>query len=118
MSNQNLKAGEVGYREARGAVDEARVGLFPTLSVDASAQRSGQGAGSNTSGGTASRGGRVQNQFNATASASWELDVWGRIRRAVESDVASAQASAADLAAARLSAQTLLATNYLQRPLA
>ncbi len=114
ISNQNLKAAEAAYREARAVVAEARAGLFPTLSVDASAQRSGQGAGSNTSGGTASRGGRVQNQFNATASASWELDVWGRIRRAVESDVASAQASAADLAAARLSAQTLLATNYLQ----
>jgi NodT family efflux transporter outer membrane factor (OMF) lipoprotein len=114
ISNQNLKAAEAAYREARAIVAEARAGLFPTLSVNASAQRSGQGAGSSTSGGTASRGGRVQNQFSATASASWELDVWGRIRRAVESDVASAQASAADLAAARLSAQSLLAADYFQ----
>lgn len=113
VSNQNLKAAEAAYREARAIVAETRAGLFPTLSVDASAQRSGQGAGSSTSSSTFSRG-RTQNQFNATASASWELDVWGRIRRAVESDVASAQASAADLAAARLSAQSLLATNYLQ----
>jgi NodT family efflux transporter outer membrane factor (OMF) lipoprotein len=114
VSNQNLKAAEAAFREARAIVAEARAGLFPTLSVDASAQRSGQGAGAGTSTGTVSRGGRVQNQFNATASASWDLDVWGRIRRTVESDVASAQASAADLAAARLSAQALLATDYLQ----
>jgi NodT family efflux transporter outer membrane factor (OMF) lipoprotein len=115
VSNQNLKAAEAAYREARAIVAETRAGLFPTLSIDASAQRSGQGAGSSNSGGsTVSRGGRVQNQFNVTANASWDLDVWGRIRRTIESDVASAQASAGDLAAATLSAQSLLATNYLQ----
>jgi NodT family efflux transporter outer membrane factor (OMF) lipoprotein len=114
VSNQNLKAAEAAYREARAVVAETRAGLFPTLSVDASAQRSGQGAGASSTGNSAFRGGRVQNQFNATASASWDIDVWGRIRRAVESDVASAQASAADLAAARLSAQSLLAADYLQ----
>jgi NodT family efflux transporter outer membrane factor (OMF) lipoprotein len=114
ISNQNLRAAEAAYREARAIVAEARAGLFPTLSVNASAQRSGQGAGANSSSSGFSRGGRVQNQFNVTASASWDIDVWGRIRRTIESDVASAQASAADLAAARLSAQSLLATNYLQ----
>jgi NodT family efflux transporter outer membrane factor (OMF) lipoprotein len=115
ISNQNLKAAEAAFRQARAIVAEARAGLFPTVAIDASAQRSGQGAGANSSSGTtAFRGGRVQNQFSATASASWELDVWGRIRRTVESDVANAQASAGDLASARLSAQALLATNYLQ----
>lgn len=114
ISNQNLKAAEAAFRQARAIVAEARAGLFPTVAVDASAQRSGQGAGAGTSGATVSRGGRVQNQFSATAVASWELDVWGRIRRIVESDVASAQASAADLASARLSAQALLATDYFQ----
>ena len=113
ISNQNLKAAEAAYRQARAIVAETRAGLFPTLTVDASAQRSGQGAGASSST-SAFRGGRVQNQFSATASASWELDVWGRIRRTVESDVANAQASAGDLASARLSAQALLATNYLQ----
>ncbi|HYB11717.1 MAG TPA: efflux transporter outer membrane subunit, partial [Alphaproteobacteria bacterium] len=54
----------------------------------------------------------VQNQFLLTGSASWDVDLWGRIRRTIESDVASAQASAADLASARLSAQATLATNY------
>jgi NodT family efflux transporter outer membrane factor (OMF) lipoprotein len=45
---------------------------------------------------------------------SWELDVWGRIRRTVESSEATAQASAADLAAAKLSAQAELAQDYFQ----
>jgi NodT family efflux transporter outer membrane factor (OMF) lipoprotein len=114
ISNQNLKAAEAAFREARAIVVEARAGLFPTLSVGASAQRSGQGPGSSSSGTGVSRSGREQNQFTLNTSASWELDLWGRIRRIVESDVASAQASAGDLAAARLSAQGTLANDYLQ----
>jgi len=54
------------------------------------------------------------NNFNATADASWAPDIWGKIRRTIESDVASAQASDADLAAARLSAQGTLATDYIE----
>jgi NodT family efflux transporter outer membrane factor (OMF) lipoprotein len=114
ISNQNLKAAEAAFREAGAVVAQARAGLFPTLTVDASAQRAGTGPGAGSSGNTSFRGGRVQNLYNATANASWELDVWGRIRRTIESDVASAQASAADLAAARLSTQGLLAADYLQ----
>src|SRR5581483_12251735 len=49
-----------------------------------------------------------------TAQASWVPDIWGAVRRTVESDVANAQASAADLAAARLSAQGTLAADYFQ----
>src|SRR5204863_9618934 len=49
---------------------------------------------------------------SATLDAGWELDLWGRVRRTVESNEANAQASAADLAAARLSAQAALASNY------
>ena len=45
---------------------------------------------------------------------SWTLDLWGRVRRQVEADDASLQASAADLAAARLSVQALLAQSYFQ----
>jgi NodT family efflux transporter outer membrane factor (OMF) lipoprotein len=114
ISNQNLKAAEAAFREARAVVAEARAGLFPAVTINGSALRSGQGSGGGTGGTTVSRGGRVQNQFSLSAGASWELDVWGRIRRTVESDVASAQASAADLAAAHLSAQALLAIDYFQ----
>jgi NodT family efflux transporter outer membrane factor (OMF) lipoprotein len=124
ISNQTLKEAEAAYRTARAIVDEARANLFPTLGVTASATRSGSG-GSGSSGsfstGTAtgttvsgSSGGRTINNYSLEASASWDLDVWGRIRRLVESDVAAAQASAADVAAARLSAQGSLATYYFE----
>ena len=54
------------------------------------------------------------NDFDlATGTASWDLDIWGKIRRTVESDVATAQATEAELAAARLSAQATLATDYM-----
>jgi NodT family efflux transporter outer membrane factor (OMF) lipoprotein len=51
-------------------------------------------------------------QYSLGPSLAWQIDVWGRIRRQIESDSAAAQASAADLANARLSAQANLAINY------
>ena len=56
----------------------------------------------------------INNTFSATGNASWDLDIWGKIRRTLESDVASAQATEAELAAARLSAQATLATDYVE----
>lgn len=61
---------------------------------------------------TAGASGVTINTFSLEASATWELDVWGRVRRQIESDVASAQVSAADVASARLLAQAQLATAY------
>ncbi|MBO0737911.1 MAG: efflux transporter outer membrane subunit [Alphaproteobacteria bacterium] len=117
ISNQNLKAAAAAYRQAEWIVAESRSGFFPTATVDASAQRSrgGGAAGSGTTpvaGGGA--GGRITNFFSTSTTASWAPDLWGRVRRLVEGDVASAQASAGDLASARLSAQGTLASNYLQ----
>ncbi len=111
ISNQNLKASEAAFRQARALVSEARAGYFPVLGANASVQRSGQGGGS-SSGGTTFSASRAQTQYDLTASASWDLDLWGRIRREVESNEASAQASAADLASARLSFQAELASDY------
>ena len=141
VSNQNLKAAEAAFRQAEWIVAQARSGFFPTAQLNASAQRSrgsgGLGTRSNTvlttssgagatgttstvaSGGSTSIGsgggsGNIGSLFSTTVSASWVPDLWGKIRRTVESDVASAQASAGDLASARLSAQGALASNYLQ----
>jgi NodT family efflux transporter outer membrane factor (OMF) lipoprotein len=106
ISNQTLKASEAAFRQASALVQEARAAFFPTVAVDASALRMGSGSG---------RTGRstITSQFNVTGNLSWEIDVWGRIRRTVEAAYANAEASAADLAAARLSAQSALATDYL-----
>lgn len=113
ISNQNLAAAEAAYRQASAAVRGARATLFPTLGLNASAARSERGGSSGVSS-FSSGGSRTANQFDVSASAGWELDVWGRIRRTVESNVAGAQASAGDLAAARLSAQGDLASAYFQ----
>jgi len=104
ISNQNLKASEAAYREARAVVQQAQSALFPTVALNASAQRSGTGAGSSSA--------RSKTLYSVALNGSWDIDVWGRIRRVVESDVASAQVSAADLGSARLSAQAALATDY------
>jgi len=114
VSNQNLKASDAAFREARAIVHETEATLFPVVTATGTAQRSGTGAGANfgtSSGGVVHRAG---DQFTLGAAASWEIDLWGKIRRQIESNVASAQASAADLANAQLSAQALLAADYLQ----
>ncbi|HUZ74447.1 MAG TPA: efflux transporter outer membrane subunit [Stellaceae bacterium] len=112
ISNQTLKASAAAFREASAIVAEARAGYFPTVSAAASGSRSSQPF--STSAGRGGGGSVVQNSFSAGPDVSWVPDIWGRIARTVESDVANAQASAADLAAARLSAQASLATDYFQ----
>ena len=113
ISNQNLKAAAAAFEEAEWIVAQARAAFFPTVDLNASAQRSRTGGGSSSSTG-AGRSGFTSSQFSTSASASWVPDLWGKIRRTVEGDVASAQASAGDLASARLSAQGTLASDYLQ----
>jgi len=115
VSNQTLKASEAAFRAATAIVAEARAGLVPTVTAAGAASRSSQPIGSSLSGrGGGSAGHIIQNSFSAGPSVSWVPDIWGRIRRTVESDVANAQASAADLAAATLSAQATLAIDYFE----
>jgi NodT family efflux transporter outer membrane factor (OMF) lipoprotein len=121
ISNQNLKSAEAAYRAARADVGVQRGALFPEFGTNFSAQRSGGGARNTTvvtggGGGTGTlvSGAKARTTYQADLSGSWDIDVWGRIRRTVESSVATAQASAADIAAARLSAQSTLAADYFQ----
>ncbi len=101
VSNQSLKASEASYRQAQAAVEQAHASFFPTVSLNGSGQRSG-------------KNNITTNAVNVSADASWAPDIWGRIRRTVESQEATAQASAADLAAATLSTQGTLAIDYFE----
>lgn len=115
VSNQNIAAAVAAYAQARALVREQRASLFPTVALDSGASRSGSGGGTNSNNGAGAggSGSRVGNNYQLGIGASWEPDVWGRLGRAVDGASASAQASAADLSAARLSAQGELAVNYL-----
>ncbi len=115
VSNQTLKASEAAYRQAQALVEESRASFFPTLSISGAGQRTGPvGSGRTSSTRTSSSSVGARTIYDASLDASWAPDVWGRIRRTVESDEAAVQASAADLAAARLSAQAQLASAYVQ----
>jgi len=113
ISNQNIKLAEAQYAQAQALVREAQAAFFPLITANASETRSGAGsAGVSTSTTTRRKG--ASNLYSASLDANWELDVWGRIRRQVESSEATAEASAADLESAKLSAQAALAADYLQ----
>src|SRR5258706_14998522 len=107
VSNQDLKAAEARYTQARAAGRSARSGFLPTLNLTSGVSRSR--AAGNTSGASPSG-----NRYTVGVDAQWEIDVWGRIRRLVEAARAGEAASVADLEGARLSLQAELATNYFQ----
>ena len=109
VSNQTVLAAEAQFRRAQAIVAASRAAYFPTVSLDAAVTRSRSPTGA--VGGTTA--GRTFTNRSASLDASWELDLWGRVRRTAESSEASAQASAAELAAARLSSQAALASDYL-----
>jgi len=119
VSNQNLKAAVASYYAAREAAGVTRGTLLPSIGLGGSGTRSG-GSGSRSQAfsglpvGVVQGGSGTRTLYDANANASWDLDIWGKIRRQLESDLAQSQASAADVAAARLSAQAALAEDYFQ----
>ena len=108
VANQTVRADYANYQQALAIVGEANATLFPTLGATASATRARTSA-STAKGPVAS----VGNQFSVEGNASWSPDIWGKVRRQIESDVASAQSSEATLANATLSAQVTLATTVI-----
>lgn len=114
VSNQNLAKAEAQYRQALALVQAARAGYYPTVTGGVSNTRSRSSATTIATPSVAPISRGVVTNHNLPFQANWEADVWGRIRRTVESNEASAQASAGDLAAARLSAQATLAQSYFQ----
>jgi NodT family efflux transporter outer membrane factor (OMF) lipoprotein len=118
-SNQTVAQAEATYRQALATLQNARAAYFPTVGANAGLTRSGGGKGGGSSSNNAgksgvSSGGSVSNDYSLTGSVSWEPDLWGRVRRTVEAGRAGAEASAGDLVAARLSAQSTLAQNYFE----
>lgn len=109
VSNQTLAAAEAGWRQARALARQAEAGLYPVVGVSAAVTRARtSGAGS-----TASGAARTGSQFSLPVDVTWEADLWGRLRRGVEAGAATAEASAADLEAARLSVRAELVQDYL-----
>jgi NodT family efflux transporter outer membrane factor (OMF) lipoprotein len=101
VSNQNVAAAVAAYSQARALVAEQRASLFPVVTLDAAANRSGGGGSTPT-----------RSSYQVGIGGSWEPDVWGRLRSGVAGARAGAQASLADLQAAKLSAQGELAIDY------
>jgi len=115
ISNQTVAASAAAYEEARAVIREAQAQLFPVATGAYSYTRTRTGALAGTTGGSAvgtALGTRYTTQYSIPINGSWDLDVWGKIRRQIESNTAAAQASAADLDNAKLSAQAQLATAY------
>ncbi len=104
IDNFNIALYEARVRQANAGTQAARAALWPMVNAGAGASRNSANsevAGRNTNA-----------AYNVALGASWEPDLWGGIRRNVESAGASAQATEADLANARLSVQASVAQNY------
>lgn len=115
VSNQTVAAARAAVEESQALVREQRAAWFPTVDLTAGASRSGRGGSSGSSSSTAAGTGTVRaaNAFTLGLGASWEPDLWGRIAASVSTAEANAQASAADLASATLSAQGSFVNDYL-----
>ena len=104
-ANQTLAQAQAQYQQAAALVPAAQAANLPTLGVSAS-----EGRGQSFSQGVTSLG----NSHAWSFQAGWEPDFWGHVSRNVEAAGASAQASAGDFAAARLTVQATLVNDYLQ----
>jgi NodT family efflux transporter outer membrane factor (OMF) lipoprotein len=110
-NNQQIAVALAHFEQARASVSVARADFFPQISSSPSAARQRTSANASPTG--AATGKNITfNNFNVSADASWELDLWGRIRRQVESARATFTATADDLESAKLSVQAEVASDY------
>lgn len=125
--NQNIANAVANYYQACAIIDEARASYYPLIVGNFSYLRQKQGGGAtsffSTSGGSTSTGtaatgntsrSSISSTYLAFLNANWEPDIWGLVRRTVESDIAAAQSSKALVAATRLSAQGSLAQYFFE----
>src|SRR5271168_1554791 len=112
VSNQNLKAAAAQYTQARALLRYYRADYFPTITADPSATRTR--TSKNRPPPSSTFNGITYNDFQIPFELSYQIDVWGRVRRTVEAYRDQAQASAADLATVNLSMHSQLALYYFQ----
>jgi NodT family efflux transporter outer membrane factor (OMF) lipoprotein len=119
ISNQTVAAAAASYEQARALIREAQAALFPTVTASYTYTRTRTGpkaagfGASGAGGGPGFNGGAIYTTtFVPQFSGTWDIDVWGKVRRQIESNTSAAQTSAADLDNAKLSAQGALATAY------
>jgi len=112
VSNQNLKAAEAQFRQARATLRYYRADYYPTVTYGPSATR--ERISNRRPPATSIFDGITYNDFVLPFSVSYQADVWGRVRKNVESYREQAQASAADLATVNLSMHADLAVDYFQ----
>ena len=101
LDNQTVAQAVAAYAQARALTAQQRASLLPNVGLDTGANRRGGGGATQDS-----------SSYSVSLGGGWEPDVWGRLGRTVDAARGSEQASAADLAAARLSAQGELAADY------
>jgi NodT family efflux transporter outer membrane factor (OMF) lipoprotein len=129
ITNQNIAAAEANFRQALALIRVARAAYFPTVTGTPSWSRfkrsenlgnantnfaGSSGTGSGGGGGIGTFPGATLSDYLLNFDAIWELDIWGKVRRSVESSQAGAQATAATLEVVRLSSQATLAQSYFQ----
>jgi NodT family efflux transporter outer membrane factor (OMF) lipoprotein len=121
VTNQNVASALAAYEQSQAIIRETQASLVPNVAANYSVTRSGEGARVLSGGGsgTSSLGASTSHAFARTlfypnGTIGWTVDIWGKVRRQVESNVAGAQVDSALLANATLSAQAQLATSYFQ----
>src|SRR5882672_763568 len=112
VSNQNVAAAFANFLSARAIVKEARAQLFPTLTANPAVTRSRFSANQSSTGSSSS--GATLSDYSLPLDASWQPDLWGRIRNTVKGNAFEAQATAADLENTRLAAQAELAVDFFE----
>jgi len=112
VSNQNLKEAAAQYQQARAALRYYRADYYPTVTAGLSGTR--ERISSRRPPASSIFDGITYNDYVLPVDFSYQVDVWGRVRRTVESYREQAQATAADLATINLSLQADLAIDYFQ----